>query len=494
MQKTILFLFIFISNYTISTAQLAADALRYSMIDFGSSTARSLGVGGSLSALGADYSVLSTNPAGLGMYRKNEFVITPAVYAAKTDAQLLGTNGSESRTEADFNLASLGAVFTSRPRSKKWKTFNFAIGLNRLANYEQEFYYEGETPSTITDRFLDIANDIGLDQFEAGVAETVGAIYFDEGVGEYISDFSNLDLGFPVNKNQTVQRSGSLSELVFSFAGNYNERLIMGLTVGVPFLNYTEVKTYREFDNAANVIDFFNELEYVERLTTNGIGINAKLGLIYRLNQAIRLGAAVHTPTTLGMDDLFTTDIIYEYKDAEPNGNIIRTDAASPSGTFDYSLKTPWRYFGSAGFIVGRSGFISAEVEYINHSNNQFDLTANSNSPEDQAFQEDLNSEIATDFQSALNIRVGGEWAINKFRLRGGYQIGTSPLVNRDEMQGTLSLGAGIRGKNIYLDLGYQLRSFSTSYSPYLTSFANEPIVDNNLKVSRYLMTIGYKF
>lgn len=491
MRNIILFLLV-IGNYTFLNAQLASDALRYSVIDFGSSTARSLGAGGSLSALGADYSVLSTNPAGLGMYRRSEFVITPAVFAAKTSSELLGSGNIEDRTEADFNLANIGAVFTSRPRSEKWKTFNFGIGFNRLANYDQEFYYEGETPSTITDRFLDIANDTGLDQFEAGVAADAGAIYENqENSNFYISDFSNLDLSFPINKNQTVERSGSLNELVFSFAGNYNEKLIMGLTIGVPFLTYTEVKTYREFDTANDAIEFFNSLEYVEQLTTNGVGINAKLGLIYRVNQAIRVGAAVHTPSKFGMDDLFTTDLIYDYTDNLNDGPVT---AESPNGTFDYSLKTPWRYFGSAGFIIGKSGFISAEVEYVDHAGSTFDLTSDSNSPEDQAYQEELNGEIVADFQSVFNIRVGGEWAINKFRLRGGYQLGRSPFVNQDEMQGILSLGAGVRGKNVYLDLGYQLRSFNTSYSPYLTSFANEPIVDNNLSASRYLLTIGYKF
>ncbi|MFK7934228.1 MAG: OmpP1/FadL family transporter [Saprospiraceae bacterium] len=471
-------------------AQIASDALRYSNISYGVSTARSLGVGGSLGALGTDYSVLSTNPAGLGMYRRSEFVISPSVFAAKTTSELLGTSTSEDRTEADFNLANIGAVFVSQPRGRKWKTFNFGIGFNRLANFDQEFYYEGATPATVTDRFLDVANDIGLDQFEAGVAADASAIYEAEaGSGFYISDFSNLNLGALINKNQLVERSGSLNELVFSFAGNYNERLIAGLTIGIPFLTFTEVKTYQESD-PTDEIEFFNELEYIERLTTNGIGINAKLGLIFRASQAIRLGAAVHTPTNFGMDDLFTTDLTYSYTDADNDGPVI---ASSPTGSFDYRLKTPWRYFANAGFIIGRSGFISAEVEYVDHSGSTFDLTSDSNSPEDLAYQNDLNDEVLNSFQSALNIRIGGEWAISQFRLRGGYQL-LGATANENELGGVLSLGAGVRGKNVYLDLGYQRATSENVYSPYLTSFANEPIIDNKINASRYLMTIGYKF
>lgn len=497
MRYIIVFIFL-ISGTTLSTAQIAADALRYSNLDYGISTARALGVGGSLGALGADYSVLSTNPAGLGMYRRSEFIITPSVFAAKTTADLLGTDASENRTETDFNLANIGAVFVSKPRGGRWKTFNFGIGFNRLANYDQEIYYEGSTPGTITDRFLDIANDIGPDQFEAGLAEQTEAIFFDDQAGEYLSDFSFYSPGLLINKNQLIQRSGSINELLFSFAGNYDEKLIAGLTIGVPFLNFTETKIYQESDPNQEV-DFFRELEFTERLGTNGIGINAKLGLIYRVNQAIRLGGAVHTPTSYGLNDLFTTDLIYEFQTMEGDNvtdpEIIRTNAQSPSGSFEYNLKTPWRYFANAGFVIGRSGFISAEVEYTNHSKSDFDLTTDSNSPEDEAYQEDLNDEVLNSFQSAVNIRIGGEWALQQFRLRGGYQLRSTPIANsNDGLNGVLSLGAGIRGKNVYLDLGYQRATSEDSYSPYLTSLGNEPIIDNKIALSRYLLTIGYKF
>ena len=484
-------------SFSVLNAQLASDALRYSNLDFGSSTARSLGVGGSLGALGADYSVLSTNPAGLGMYRRSEFVLTPAVFATKTESDLLGTNNVQNRSETDFNLANIGAVFVSQPRLSKWTTFNFGIGLNRLTNFDQEFFYEGETPSTITDRFLDIANDTGPDAFEAGVAEDAEAIFFDEPSGLYFSDYSDLSLGFLINKSQTVERSGSLNELVFSFAGNYDEKLIVGLTVGVPFLTFTELKVYQEFVDESSfastpdVEPFSTNLQYTERLTTNGVGINAKLGLIYRLSQMLRLGAAVHTPTNFGMDDLFSTDLTYMLRSSNQN---ISNGGTSPNGVFDYRLKTPWRYFANAGLIIGKSGFVSAEVEYVNYAKNEFDLTAESNSPEDQAFQEQLNEQIGEDFQSAVNIRIGGEWAVNQFRLRGGYQVRTSALADTDGGLGIFSLGAGFRGERVFLDLGYQRGTTENSYSPYLTSFANEPIVDNNLTISRYLLTIGYKF
>ncbi|MEO0874492.1 MAG: hydrocarbon degradation protein, partial [Bacteroidota bacterium] len=52
-------------------AQNFSDALRYSNFD-PIGTARFMGTGSALGPLGADFSVMSTNPAGLGWLRKSE--------------------------------------------------------------------------------------------------------------------------------------------------------------------------------------------------------------------------------------------------------------------------------------------------------------------------------------------------------------------------------------------------------------------------------------
>ncbi|MFM9057060.1 MAG: hypothetical protein ACKOQY_10325, partial [Bacteroidota bacterium] len=67
-------------------SQNDADALRYSMLNYGS-TARSLAMGNSFGALGADFSSLSMNPAGIGLYRRSEFSISPVFSNARTNAE-----------------------------------------------------------------------------------------------------------------------------------------------------------------------------------------------------------------------------------------------------------------------------------------------------------------------------------------------------------------------------------------------------------------------
>ncbi|NJL77005.1 MAG: hypothetical protein HC892_20305 [Saprospiraceae bacterium] len=55
----------------VAYSQTAFDALRFSTLDI-TATARNMGVGGAISGIGGDFSSLSTNPAGIGVYRYSE--------------------------------------------------------------------------------------------------------------------------------------------------------------------------------------------------------------------------------------------------------------------------------------------------------------------------------------------------------------------------------------------------------------------------------------
>ncbi len=77
--------------YTTAQGQYVADALKYSQ-NFPAITARSLGMGGAFTSLGGDVSAALYNPAGLGLYRKSELMVTPAISLTNTSANYLGQN------------------------------------------------------------------------------------------------------------------------------------------------------------------------------------------------------------------------------------------------------------------------------------------------------------------------------------------------------------------------------------------------------------------
>ena len=63
-----------------------------------------------------------------------------------------------------------------------------------------------------------------------------------------------------LQKEQTVKRRGGINELSLAFAGNYKERLMIGVSVGFPILNYTEEKLYNEADETHQKIKLLEEI------------------------------------------------------------------------------------------------------------------------------------------------------------------------------------------------------------------------------------------
>lgn len=483
------FLIIAFSLFSLQNfGQGVIDALRYSLFEVGG-TARTVGVGGGMGALGTDFSVMSTNPAGLAWYRSSEFMVTPALYLSTADAELLNDlNGSTANeNKFNFNFNNLGVVIASRPLNPKWTTSNFAIGLNRLANFHQSFFFQGESTGSIVERFRDLANGANtLDAFEAGVAAGAEAILFDENSGFYFSDFDPVPDAL-IQREQLVTTSGSINEVVFSYAGNFKERFMIGVTLGIPFVNFTEEKTYRESDNADNV-EFFDDLEFTERLTASGTGINLKIGMIFRLHQNFRVGAAVHTPTTYRLTDNFTTSLTYNFtEDNVPNSG----SANSPNDTdFEYQLTTPWRFIGSAAVLLKRYGFISGEVEWVNYGSAKFGFD---DFPQDEA---DANMEISDVLTSALNIRLGGELAYQRYRFRAGFGLQQSPFESVDRVNPSFSLGLGFREQAFYIDFAYRYSNQEDTYFPYqpIDTFSDQPEVQIESARNRILITAGVKF
>ncbi len=494
-----IFSFLFAATITAAQAQTASDALRFSYIPQYGGTARTIGVGGAMGALGGDFATVSMNPAGLATYRMSEFTFTPAFHGSSAKSDLL--NGGVSATtqySTNFSMDNLGLVFAHQPVGSKWKTVNYSFGYNRFQDFNSSTYYEGTTKGSMTARWRDAANiDKNFDPFEGDLAAETGAIY--KGVLQgsrdslWLTDF-DADPNKPVYKNQVVETSGSLGEMSFALAGNYNEKIQVGFTVGVPILRYTESKTYVEADKT-NTIPYFDKMTYEQNLTTSGSnalasGLNFKFGAIIRPIQALRIGLAVHSPTTLWLNDRYDATLQYGYTTA--SGKVYNDQAKSPDGNTNYKLTTPLRAIGSLAYLFGKSGFVSADVEWADYSKANFTYEKQYISD-----QNEVNTAISNRYKSAVNARFGGEYAYDIFRVRAGFGLNTSPRTDKDFVNMTYSAGVGLRGKSFFMDLGWQTRSLKENYTPYklVESQANlEQKVTNAYVYNDFLVTFGIRF
>ena len=94
---TCLFISAFFLAGGIAYAQGEMDAYKMSQTDL-NGTARYLGMSGAFGALGGDISSMSTNPAGLGIYRSSEVVTTVSLSSIKASTDWNGSKVDKNKT------------------------------------------------------------------------------------------------------------------------------------------------------------------------------------------------------------------------------------------------------------------------------------------------------------------------------------------------------------------------------------------------------------
>ena len=232
MKKALITITLIATTFALS-AQNEIDALRYSQQDvFGN--ARFAAMSGAFGALGGEFSSLSYNPAGIGMYQFNEFTFTPSFSLHNSKAYFNSSN-----IEGDkmgLNISNLGLVYSMPKNNSEWKRINIALGWNQLASYERNIRIEGEnSSSSLADKILELANGNNindLNEFHTSLAfwtdlidlennDTLNNAYLYDN-GNYISHISGNS-----NKLQrkSIHSTGSKNEFVFSVGGSYNEKL-----------------------------------------------------------------------------------------------------------------------------------------------------------------------------------------------------------------------------------------------------------------------------
>ncbi len=470
--------------FTLS-AQNEDDALRYSFLTFGG-TARSLGLAGAFGAVGADFSTLSTNPAGIGLYKSSEFTFTPSLFAGKSSTNF-GKTYEDQRY--NFNFSNVGMVLafpanTELTRSG-WKYFQFGFGINRNQDYNNRMVINGENhQSSLLDQWVKLANGKAwdeLDAFDVDLGYWTYLINPDSAAGE--NQWSTAVPAGGLLQRKDIDARGSMNEWVFTLGANYDDRLYFGATLGFPFLNYHEESTYQE-EALADVIgtDQFRNFSYHQNLDVDGSGVNFKFGMIFKPVDFIRIGAAVHTPSYFyNLHENYSSSVNSEFDD----GKTYTKD--SPEGKYDYKLNTPMRAMGNIAFIFGQYGLISVDYEFVDYSESRFRSS-------DAEVYFDVNDAIRNKYTTASNLRVGGEYRIDQFTLRGGYALYGNPFKSgiNDSERTSYSGGIGMRQDNYFLDFAYVYTGWKQDYYMYSSKLVGPS--KNEYSAHNFLMTLGFKF
>ncbi len=471
--------------------QYAFDALKYSF-PFQIGTARYAGMGGALGALGSDISCIGNNPAGIGMIRNTEFSVSPAMFFNFTEADLDGAKYTEDKFV--FNFGNIGAVYSRRFNKDKTtglQFLNFAGAYQRTNNFNNNVFFTGVDSSfSIAQKFTDDAQGYFPNVLQEDFEKLALNTFLIDTAGNTTS-YENLGLMNNQLKGFSRQNlnSGSTGDILLSGAINYANKLYAGVSFGISILNYTRENNYSESD-INNLSTRFHTLNFKEVVDVSGLGINVKVGVIYKPIDWFRVGFAFHTPTWYGINQ-------DSYSDLTTNLNIGQFTSRSVTKQFDYNLTTPWRMQGSLGFLAFKRLAIGIEYEFADYTN--MNLRPSSN-----VFLAE-NNYIDTVFSLSHIIRLGAELKLDPFKIRAGYNFQSDPFKKTALLTNALhnvSVGGGFKmviGRNkkreryLVFDLTYLLTLTSGQISS--NDYATIPrYAQLKTGMHNIIGTVGFQF
>lgn len=493
---------------------LTETALLFSRIKPGGS-ARILGMGGAQTSLGGDYSSAFSNPAGLGMFNRSEVTLSVGNLSQNTSSAFLG----ESSRWGKSNLFIPGVSFvfhSNKERSQGILNGTFAITFNRTNDFHGDFRYRGTNASnSIVDFFIADANglvpdDMLVDGFYFNTPTGLGYNNFliedSTALGGLLdTDYFSIIGTFPDNPNdirrvdqaEEVRTSGAQTQWSFSYGINLDDKIFLGAGVGFASVRYENRKVFTESNIRFDLDPGFSPLDEIrleETLRINGTGVNLTLGAIARPIDAIQIGVSYMTPTRYQTTDSYLAVMSTRWNDFDyPGIGILRNVSEQTDEVLsDYVLRTPGRLtLGVTGFVQ-KWGFVTADAEIVNYRNTRYRSQIQGIS-----FDSD-NQRIRELYQQIVNIRLGGEFRLKKFRARAGFAVQPDPF--RTEQNGvgrqvtSVSGGLGYRTPRFYLDAAIIHASGQTSYRPYRVNSPDSPLVINDNNQLNIVFTLGFPF
>lgn len=536
-------------------AQNLGDALTFGANDY-IGTARSLGMGGAMNAVGCDLGSVGINPAGSAVAGYSQFVISPGLSSSRTATSFLldpyaTANGKVEDSRNRFKLPNVG--YTMRFNSgglAEAVTFGFVLN----STYDFNYSHYGSGLNSSSSKFAEMAraadgipnNILGTDKFynfeeynglwDAKLGYDLGLVsaYGDAELGQYVGCTETLaEDGSRYVPGELMQRSkvvteGSKNDLIFNAAFNFSNKLYAGVNLGMPMFTYN---TMERFTEVAQVVEdfpvkftyedgsventFFSDAAYQYNYSATGVGLYLKGGVIWLPFAGLRVGAAVQTPTVMGIEEVW----VHSGSVAYVGKSVV--SGSGERGSYSYNYVTPWQVDLGLAYTFGRAGLVSVDYTMLDYS------TA--------GFSDDYNSDFGyvnacmREFAGiSHNVRVGMEFNMTRdFAFRAGlgittsaekyYEDGTNKVYYTDynddyylgrkdlpmsakyvpDIRRSYSLGLGYNpAGSFFADFAVRLTRLPQSvYQPYYNyDDLYSPIFETKRSLVNAVLTLGWRF
>lgn len=505
-------------------------------------TARYVGMGGAMDALGADISTISTNPAGIGLFR-HSMVSTSFGLVSQEDAQNFRTG---SKTNASFDQ--IGFVWSNR--TSKTSFFNFAFNFHKSQNFDYILSAASQLDGNSSQNGLSHVKAIG--QTVDGVStylydkrDAMGTAWWTNQLDNlyyntFIMDENGENPGWNAASDFLMNRAntGYIGEYDINLSGNINNRVYLGLTVGIHDVHYKGVSEYTEHllgnDNDGNVVPV-GPVTIDDERTITGTGVDVKAGIIFRPVESspFRIGLSIATPTFYKLKSQSATRLLNgtPYQGPYP-GYVAKS-------SYEFKLNTPWKFGLSLGHTIDQFVALGAGIEYADYgsidsreiTDEYYDYYYDTTTTESESDVE-MNRHTSETLKGVVQLKLGAEVKVDKnFAVRFGYNY-ASPMYKESgskdfdiDSYGTncasatdftnwkatnrLTCGIGYRYNNFNVDLAYQYSVRKGTFSPFQAAWGDyyDGDVDNpeqiditptTVEVSnkrhQLLLTLGYTF
>ena len=481
-------------------------------------TARYVGMGGAMEALGADVSTMSTNPAGVGLFRKSKVDLSFGL-VSQQDATKFNSLG---KTNASFDQ--IGFVYVLNKTSNSG--FNIGFNYHKSRNFDQilgaanmlnnasqnKLTYQKYRKGIFTDKKSMTFNQID--------ALYMDSLLFNKDNKKY---YNFPATGYLYNE----ENKGYIGEYDVNMSGNINNRVYLGLTVGLHDVHYRNYSEYTE--NLERNADKFRGLTIRDNREITGTGYDIKFGAIFRPfdASAFRLGVYIHTPTWY---DLTTSNYSTMFV---KNENTTKDKGAVTYESYDFRIDTPWKFGLSLGHTIDNFIALGATYEYADYGaistrikdGGYYDSWSGSyyeNSHRDKV----MNAHTEATLKGVHTLKLGAEVKVMpKLAVRVGYNYLSALFNENGAKNGTIAspgsyyasstsfvnwkatnritCGVGYAHKNFNVDLAYQYSAQNGEFFPFRNYYDDEkPAEENNIatatkvnnKRHQLLLTLGYRF
>lgn len=480
-------------------------------------TARYVGMGGAMEALGADISTIGSNPAGIGLFRSSNISLSGGLVFQNGEHNNFSGPGNINasinghRFNASFDQ--VGFVWTNR--SGRNSFVNLAFNYHKSRNFDQILTAVGRLSGASQNKLSAIKYPMG----DNVPWNRVDANY------QKILEQTNEDNSKQMNYYDATAyafgqyQKGYIGEYDFNVSGNINDRIYLGLTFGIYDVNYRSNSYYTE-----NLVSDATSQSW-ETLKIDGTGFDVKLGAIFRPIESspFRIGVYVNTPVFYDLSLDGYNDITM----ADAQG---RSDEGNSVG-YDFKVYTPWKFGVSLGHTVNNNLALGLTYEYSDYSS--IDNRINDDDSYDWwtgEYYDDSSSDHAMNhhtehaLKGVHTVKFGVEYKpIRQLSLRAGYNfmsavfdkkafrdgfvdspgssIATSTDYTNWKATNRLTFGVGYQIGKVNVDLAYQYTKTDGDFYPFRSYYASDELHSNIATASKakfmrnqLLLTVGYKF